>query len=80
MNTEVSQGQREEVIKTAISKSASTMSVIYDIRDVAYWFKAIYFLTFIKKDPVYITVESCLSASVHILAVLVLCEYINSDL
>ena len=26
------------------------------------------------------TVESCLSASVHIFAVLVLCEYINSDL
>ena len=37
MNPEVSQGQREEVIKTAISKSASMMSVIYDIRDVAYF-------------------------------------------
>ena len=40
MNTEVSQGQREEVIKTAISKLASMMSVIYDIRDVAYWWVA----------------------------------------
>ena len=51
MNTEVSQGQREEVIKTAISKSASTMSVIYDIRDVAYWSMGKRFLP--KNGPIF---------------------------